>query len=104
MSSHIETGTGNLANFLKKNISHVFGTVNSPSSVSLVASELWDMDFENLETFGLAYVSDRMKIPFTALMPLTNSVGPDGSSEWKNNYRIMSENLQKLILNLLKIK
>ncbi|TGK35201.1 phosphorylase [Leptospira gomenensis] len=60
-----------------------------------------DLGFENMECWGLASVCSRFKIPFGALFALTNGVGPSGSEEWKTNYRVESDRLQKWILSLL---
>ncbi|MDV6235049.1 phosphorylase [Leptospira ellisii] len=60
-----------------------------------------DLAFENMECWGLASVCSRFGIPFGALFALTNGVGPNGSEEWRSNYRFESNRLQDWILSLL---
>ncbi|MEQ9363653.1 MAG: hypothetical protein RIF32_05390 [Leptospirales bacterium] len=70
------------------------GVTNSTDSVSLVQVEVSDCAFENLEAFGVAWVCRRYAVPFGAFFALTNSVGPEGSEQWRANYREMSLELQ----------
>ncbi len=76
------------------------GICNSTDSVSLVAIDLkaagrgFECDFENLECFGVAFVCRSLGLPFAALLALTNTVGPGGSEQWRENYRAMSLELQ----------
>lgn len=79
----------------------VSGVTNSTDSVSLVSLQVTECDFENLEVYGIAYVCKRYEIDFAALLALTNAVGPDGSDEWRANYREMSLELQQIVLDSL---
>lgn len=65
---------------------------NSPSVLSLVSwkpsTPVSDITMvENLECYGLAKVCEKKEIPFQALFAITNEVGPEGSNQWKSNYR-----------------
>jgi nucleoside phosphorylase len=42
-------------------------------------------DVETLETYAFAYVAQKFNMPFTALLGITNEVGPNGHAEWKEN-------------------
>jgi nucleoside phosphorylase len=70
-------------------------------SVTLIppGSEFEGLDFENMECFGLAWVAHKKNISFTAILAITNDVGPLGSDQWRANYRAYSRELQKRILN-----
>jgi len=41
---------------------------------------------ENMEAASLALYCQKRKIPFTALLCVTNQIGPDGRREWKENF------------------
>ncbi|XDD51839.1 phosphorylase [Leptospira sp. WS92.C1] len=75
----IETVSGRVLDFLREN----------------------DIGFENMECFGLAKVCNEFKIPFYAIFALTNTVGPDGSEEWKSNYKKESIKLQEFLISFL---
>ncbi|RHX79035.1 phosphorylase [Leptospira yasudae] len=60
-----------------------------------------DLGFENMECFGLAKVCKDFQIPLYSFFALTNTVGPDGSSEWKSNYKRESARLQEFLLSFL---
>ncbi|MDH5656895.1 MAG: hypothetical protein OEZ34_13360 [Spirochaetia bacterium] len=103
MSSAVTTEQGSLGLHLSKKLQLKNRPVNSPDSVTLIhAEELFNDEYENMEAFGLAFTAARANIPFSALMPVTNRVGPDGSLEWSKNFRIMSERIQKMILQHIK--
>ena len=79
------------------------GVCNSTDSVSLIELDVTSIqiDFENLEAYGLAAVCLRYALPFTALFALTNRVGPAGSDEWRNHFRSMSDALQNVVNSAL---
>lgn len=77
------------------------GVTNSTDSVSLVNVAVKDCNFENLETYGIAWVCKRYNLPFAAMLALTNTVGPAGSEEWSTNHREMSLELQGFLSNFL---
>ncbi|MCB1140316.1 MAG: hypothetical protein KDK23_16280, partial [Leptospiraceae bacterium] len=56
---------------------------------------------ENLEAFSLARFCEIHKIEFSAFLAITNRVGPEGSEEWKQNYRAMAETLQEKVRPVL---
>ena len=58
--------------------------------------------FENMETFGLAYVCESKKIDFTAFYSITNLVGKDGSKDWEKNYEFLALKLQEHLLKVEK--
>ena len=102
MSSEITSRAGPLGLYLSEKLELSPGTVNTTDSITLVSTELFPANtYENLEAYGLAYVANKLSIPFSCIMPVTNTVSPSGSDEWRRNFRIMSENLQKNILLLL---
>ncbi|MBE7439519.1 MAG: hypothetical protein HS115_13765 [Spirochaetales bacterium] len=97
MPTHFTTGPGPLARslFLSGNFSS--GKVNSPGAVSLVDPGAGEWTHENLECAGLAYVASLYQLPFAALLAVTNSVGPQGSAEWKGNYKEQGGTLQRCL-------
>ena len=56
---------------------------------------------ENLEVFGMARFCEIHKIGFTALMAVTNQVGPEGSAHWAQNFKAMGLELQQKVRPLL---
>ncbi|MBM9577213.1 phosphorylase [Leptospira sp. 201903070] len=76
-------------------------TIETVSGRSLEFLRTHDLGFENMECFGLARVSEEFRIPFCAFFALTNTVGPNGSEEWKQNYRKESVLLQDFLLSFL---
>ncbi len=71
---------------------------SSPSITSdaTLARELADRTqarFENLELFGVASAAARFGVPWNAVCPVTNIVGPDAHAEWKKNATAASEYL-----------
>lgn len=99
------TPPGHVGRQLMSRMCHIVGSCNTVDSVSLIRMpELPHgdgIDFENMEAFALASVADRFGIPFTAIFALTNEVGPDGSDEWKKNFRNYSILLQEELLAAL---
>ncbi|PJZ55022.1 phosphorylase [Leptospira adleri] len=74
-------------------------TIETVSGKSLEFLRANDLGFENMECFGLARVCEEFNIPFCAFFALTNTVGPTGSEEWKQNYRRESIRLQDFLLS-----
>ncbi|MCB1159261.1 MAG: hypothetical protein H7A25_18030 [Leptospiraceae bacterium] len=62
---------------------------------------LYDVEVENMEAFGLAFVAYKFSVPFTACYTITNLVSENGSNEWAANWREGSNRLQKAVLKLL---
>jgi nucleoside phosphorylase len=56
---------------------------------------------ENMEAASLAQLCRRMQIPFTALMAVTNTIGPDARSQWKRNFRQAGEQLAKALQQIV---
>jgi nucleoside phosphorylase len=54
---------------------------------------------ENMEASSLALYCTKHGIPFTALLCVTNAIGPDGRRAWKENFRkageILAESLSR---------
>lgn len=42
---------------------------------------------ENMEASSLALFCQKRQIPFTALLCVTNAIGPEGRREWKENFK-----------------
>lgn len=97
----IETRRGPIAAGIAVRSGCEDGSVNCVDSVTLIppGSEFEGLDFENMECFGLAWVAHKKNISFTAILAITNDVGPLGSDQWRANYRAYSRELQKRILN-----
>lgn len=55
---------------------------------------------ENMEAASLAFYCARHEIPFTALLCVTNAIGPDGRREWKENFRKAGDLLAKSLSSL----
>ncbi|MBX7056465.1 MAG: hypothetical protein K1X75_00255 [Leptospirales bacterium] len=80
------------------------GTVNCPDAVSLDHAELYlqeGLQFENLECYGLARAAELHGAAFSALLAITNHVGPKGSEQWRRNYAACSAALQNIVLQTL---
>lgn len=81
------------------------GVTNSTNSITIrnIENEKRNMlngiDFENMESFGLAYVAEKMGLNFTSLFSVTNSVGENGSLDWRKNWRRCSDQLQKFVMD-----
>ena len=86
------------------------GKTNSFSGITIYdpgmedLEKLKDIDFENMETFGLASVCYRQNKNFTALYCLTNKVGSDGSAGWQSNWKKCSISLQNFLISALSEK
>ncbi|MBM9501757.1 phosphorylase [Leptospira sp. 201903071] len=76
-------------------------TIETVSGKSLEFLRINDLGLENMECFGLARVCEEFQISFCAFFALTNTVGPSGSAEWKQNYRKESTRLQEFLLSFL---
>lgn len=80
------------------------GITNSTNSITIQDIEpekrgLFNgLDFENMESFGLAYVAEKFGLQFTALFSITNYVGKSGSDEWRKNWRGYSDRLQQFVM------
>ncbi|MCW7508726.1 phosphorylase [Leptospira levettii] len=80
------------------------GICNAPTCITLQTMDSppegnWrTLSFENLELFGLTKVANEFKIPVTAYLAVTNIVGPQGSTEWVQNWRELSNKLQSYFL------
>ncbi|MBL0956535.1 MAG: phosphorylase [Leptospira sp.] len=80
------------------------GICNAPTCITLHTmdsppEENWKtLSFENLELFGLTKVANKFNIPVTAYLAVTNTVGPQGSIEWANHWRELSNQLQGYFL------
>ena len=57
------------------------GITTAPPLVELVAGKT-RADVENLEVFGVARAVSRARLPFGALLGITNRVGPRAHAEW----------------------
>lgn len=83
---------------LSKNWKEV--VTNCPSEITLNQIEKppvpqWtQFHAENMESYGVARVCQKRKIPFLALFAITNIVGPEGSAQWKKNWRKQSDQIQ----------
>lgn len=102
---------GPLGTGFQEHLPFLDGDCNSPDSITLVApapdqlnppGENRSILFENMEAFGLARASGG-KVPFTPFFSLTNRVGKDGSLQWAENYRQMSDRLQRTFLTFLSL-
>ena len=52
---------------------------------------------ENMEATSLAFFCHKQAIPFSALLCVTNAIGPDGRREWKENFRRAGEILAETL-------
>lgn len=74
---------------------------NSTDSVTLVdfaPDANAGFRFENLEAYGVARALEGTGVAFTAFFALTNAVGPEGSDQWRANFRAGSLKLQRALL------
>jgi len=56
---------------------------------------------ENMEAASLALYCHERGIAFTALLCVTNAIGPDARAEWKTNFREAGEKLRAALKTLL---
>lgn len=84
------------------------GIINSTNYITLIDLEheelidsLYEVDLENMEAFPIAYVANRLSIPFIGFFYVTNFVGSKGSEDWNSNWRYGSNVLQEEILKLI---
>jgi nucleoside phosphorylase len=81
---------------------------NAPAEITLhqiqkpPIPEWQEFNIENMETFGVATVCKKRNLPLLALFCVTNIVGPDGSEQWKNNWRKFSNEIQHELQQILK--
>ncbi len=54
---------------------------------------------ENMELYGLATVANKHRIPWTALLGITNFTDVDGHQNWKDNHSKVSQKLCNLLNN-----
>lgn len=55
---------------------------------------------ENMEAASLALACKRLSIPFSALLCVTNEIGPRARAEWKQNFRAAGERLAQALLSV----
>lgn len=75
-------------------------TIHEPVDNFKRANNSGSIYLENMEAVGIAYVCHREKIPFTALIVTTNTIGPDSRTQWRQNVREAGETLYKELLSL----
>ncbi len=56
---------------------------------------------ENMEAAALAELCRTKQIPFTALIAVTNTIGPDARLQWKQNFRRTGEMLAASLRSIL---
>ena len=54
---------------------------------------------ENLEAYAVAAFCEKFSIPMGCFLAITNTVGPQGSTEWKRNHVELGIFLQQLIID-----
>ncbi len=106
--SRVTTRAGEVANALAAELELTTGCArfgcNSTDSVTLVdfaPAANAGFRFENLEAYGIARALEGSGVLFSAFFALTNRVGPDGSDQWRANFRDGSLKLQRVLLGLL---
>lgn len=52
---------------------------------------------ENMEAATLAFACRALAIPFSAFVCVTNTIGPNGRAEWRQNFRTAGERLGEFI-------
>lgn len=55
---------------------------------------------ENMEAASIALACNNYKIPFTAILCVTNAIGPDARNQWKANFREAGTLLAKTLKTL----
>lgn len=56
---------------------------------------------ENMEAASLAQLCRSLQIPFTALLAVTNTIGPDARTQWRQNFREAGAKLANSLRQLL---
>lgn len=57
---------------------------------------------ENLECFAVAWNATQRKIPFEAILGVSNLIGPEGHNEWQHHHAAVSQHVQRYIQKLLR--
>lgn len=58
-------------------------------------------EFENLEALGVALACADQRVPFAALLVVTNSVGSKGRAEWLEHHAAAAERGASVVLDWL---
>lgn len=53
---------------------------------------------ENLECFAVAWAATQNRLPFEAILGISNTIGPNGHAEWKTHHERVSGVTQKQII------
>jgi nucleoside phosphorylase len=59
--------------------------ITATEAAAVLAARKSRSALENLEAFSVARAAARMKIPFAAVLGISNQVGDEGHQEWKRN-------------------
>jgi nucleoside phosphorylase len=102
LRNHVSIETGLIGSQIIKNLNIKKVNVNSPNSLTIVSKK--DISnfppqflLENMESFGLAYACKEIGVGFTSLFAVTNEVGPQGSENWRKNYKNLAIELNNKI-------
>jgi len=71
--------------------------VTSSEQLSAAIRQKTDGEVENLELFGVAMAAAQLKLPWSALLGLTNQVGPLGGPQWKENHHQLADSSAKYL-------
>jgi nucleoside phosphorylase len=74
----------------------------SDTGASLLQKNFPNGVVENLECFAVAWNAAQRKIPFEAVLGVSNFIGPNGHDEWKQHHHRVSHVTQTHIQSLLR--
>lgn len=106
LNKQVTIAPGKTGNLLINKLNLPRWDVNSPNSLTLKrAVEIQNFPnnlvLENMEAFGLATLCAKRKKSFTALLAVTNEVGPMGSRDWAKNYKSLGLQLNQKISSII---
>lgn len=104
LEKEIHSRSGEAAELLRDALDAADVSVNSLDYITLrdFPSPIWKgVGVENMECFGLAVAAREARISLSAILAVTNVVGPEGSSQWSQRHARMADLLQADILRTL---
>ena len=67
------------------------GSVTQDLGLALALAQSSGAELETLELYGLALAAQQAGLPWSALLGLTNEVGPLGQGQWQENHRPLAQ-------------
>ena len=77
--------------------------ITATKQAAMAAGELSGCVLENLEAFAVARAAALAKIPFGAILGISNRVGPDGHREWERHAKDAAQSACQGVLDVLRM-